>query len=186
MFAAQSTRNEYHLGVNLMGLLFLSLLIGCGQSNPSKQKAAKGDIPEDSETISSCQLLTENEWASVLGEVKYGPDETNRGNNFSMCSVSGENGSVLLMIRHPEKANYTTSQELAEKLTKSAREDPEMVEIEATDYQVLTDLEIPAAYVEIGGIQVWLECYKNDTYLRVQAPNLEKAKAIANLALTKL
>jgi hypothetical protein len=103
-----------------------------------------------------------------------------------MCSVSGANGSVLLMIRHPEKTNSGSAQELVDKLTKSAKENPEMVEMKATDYRALTDMEVPAAYVEIGEIQVWLECYKNETYLRVQGPNLEKAKAIAILALAKL
>jgi hypothetical protein len=186
MPAALSTQNQFHFRVNLMVFLFLSLMTGCGESTSSKQKATKRNLLEASESISSCQLLSENEWASVLGELNSDPDETNRGNNFSMCSVSGANGSVLLMIRHPEKTNSGSAQELVDKLTKSAKENPEMVEMKATDYRALTDMEVPAAYVEIGEIQVWLECYKNETYLRVQGPNLEKAKAIAILALAKL
>jgi len=186
MSIALCTQNQFLLRKNLVLLIFLSLLSGCKQSTSSKQAATQGDLPEESESISSCQLLSENEWSTVLGEVTYGPDETNRGNNFSMCSVSGVNGSVLVMIRHPEKTNHSSAEELVNNLTKSAKENPEMVQMKATEYHALTDMDVPAAYVNIGEIIVWLECYKNDTYLRVQGPNLEKTKAIAILALAKL
>ncbi len=186
MSTAPCAQKQFLLRKNLILLIFLCLLIGCKQSTSSKQGATQGDLPEESESISSCQLLSENEWSTVLGEVTYGPDETNRGNNFSMCSVSGINGSVLVMIRQPEKINHSSAEQLVNNLTKSAKENPEMVEMKATEYHAITDMEVPAAYVNIGEIIVWLECYKNDTYLRVQGPNLEKTKAIAILALTKL
>ena len=186
MSTALGTQKRFTLKNNLMLLIFLSLLIGCKQSTSSKQAATQGDLPEESESISSCQLLSENEWSTVLGEVTYGPDETNRGTNFSMCSFLGSNRSVLVMIRHSEKTDHSSAEELVNNLTKSAKEDPEMVQMKATKYHALTDKEVPAAYVEIGEIQVWLECYKNDTYLRDQGPNLEITKAIAILALAKV
>jgi hypothetical protein len=178
--------NQFHLKILLTLLICLILLIGCGQSTSSEKKAPQTDLSTESESISSCKLLSENEWSTVLGELTNGPEETNRGNKFSMCSVSGKNGSVLVMVRHPEKTNYTSAQELVENLTKSAKANPEMVEMKATQYRALTDMEVPAAYVEIGEIIVWLECYKNDIYLRVQGPDLQISKAIATLALAKL
>ena len=178
--------NKWGLNNISVLLIFICSFVCCKQSSSSNQTNTTAELREEFSPISSCQLLSKSEWTKVLGEITNGPDETNNTDNFSMCSVTGKNGSVLLMVRQPEIAHHTTSDQLANSLSDSAKNDPERVQMNATNYVALTDLEVPAAYIDIRGVAIWLECYKNDTYLRVQASELDVAKAIAQLALTKL
>ena len=178
--------NKWGLNNISVLLIFICSFVCCKQSSSSNQTNTTAELREEFSPISSCQLLSKSEWTKVLGEITNGPDETNNTDNFSMCSVTGKNGSVLLMVRQPEIPHHTTSDQLANSLSDSAKNDPERVQMNATNYVALTDLEVPSAYIDIRGVAIWLECYKNDTYLRVQASELDVAKAIAQLALTKL